>query len=530
MTGPGGSPGRGTVHGCRMRLRRRGGRDAGRGGGRDGHGLLLGVGSLGRRDSVGRHGLGVARQDRSDAGAGTAPGSVAARLSTAVQLAHPAGDREADARATAGVVAGAKAVEDAAGVLGRDAGALVGHLQPPPVSPVGAGGDADGAAGRTVAAGVVEQVGEDLLETCDVRGDGESLLDRDGRAAPGGRWPALPRMPPRPPGSRGRRRRPPTRASGATPPSTRLRSSRSPTSEPSRSAWARAVRSTASSGVTTPSTRFSSRACCAAKGVRSSCETVATSWRRCRSASERSAAIVLKAIRQLAHLVGGGRGDAARVVAGRHVRRGLRHLAQGGGHAAGEPLGRAQGDRDGDGHAEPGGHAGAVADLRHEGRDDDADGDEQAELDLDRADAVEGAVGVHCPARPTSLAGGLERVADAVHGAHPLGSDLRPECLDVAVEGAGAAGIGPAPHLLHEVVAAAHGPRLESEGQEQVELQRRQVHLGPGDDDAPRRAVDDEVAQAEQGCFAGDQLAGPLHPAQQGPDRGPPPRASGTAW
>ena len=98
---------------------------------------------------------------------------------------------------------------------------------------------------------------------------------------------------------------------------------------------------------------------------------------------------------QLTDLVGGGRRDAAGVVAGRHAGGGLGHLAQRRGHAPREPLGHAEGGRDGDGHGEPGGHPGTVADLRHEGGHDDADGDEQAELDLDRADAVEGAVGVH---------------------------------------------------------------------------------------------------------------------------------------
>lgn len=60
----------------------------------------------------------------------------------------------------------------------------------------------------------------------------------------------------------------------------------------SRSAWASAARRASSSGVTTPSTRFSSSACGAVSGSRSSCETVATSWRRCRSAEARSAAMV----------------------------------------------------------------------------------------------------------------------------------------------------------------------------------------------------------------------------------------------
>ncbi len=82
---------------------------------------------------------------------------------------------------------------------------------------------------------------------------------------------------------------------GAAPASIRDRSSRSATSSLSRSAWCRALRRASSSGRTMPSTRFSSRARCAVRGVRSSCETVATSSRRCRSADARSAAIELKA-------------------------------------------------------------------------------------------------------------------------------------------------------------------------------------------------------------------------------------------
>ena len=72
-------------------------------------------------------------------------------------------------------------------------------------------------------------------------------------------------------------------AAASTPPSTRDRSSRSLTSRPSRSVWASAARSVAGSGGATPSTRFSSTACSAEIGVRSSCETLATSSRRCRS-------------------------------------------------------------------------------------------------------------------------------------------------------------------------------------------------------------------------------------------------------
>ncbi len=115
----------------------------------------------------------------------------------------------------------------------------------------------------------------------------------------------------------------------------------------------------------------------------------------------------------------------------------------------------------------------------------------------------------------------LERVADAVHGAHALGADLRPQRLDVAVEGAGAAGIGPAPDLAHEVVAAADRSRLGREGEQQVELQRGEVHLG-----SPRRRRvarpgrrRGRRASSTAGWSRGER-AGPLDPAQQGPDPG----------
>ncbi len=82
---------------------------------------------------------------------------------------------------------------------------------------------------------------------------------------------------------------------GATPASILDRSSRSVTRALSRSDWCSAPRRAASSGRTTPSTRFSRRARWAASGVRSSCDTVATSWRRWVSAEARSAAMALNA-------------------------------------------------------------------------------------------------------------------------------------------------------------------------------------------------------------------------------------------
>ncbi len=85
------------------------------------------------------------------------------------------------------------------------------------------------------------------------------------------------------------------RASRSTTPSSILeRSSRWVTSRPSRSVCSSAAPRVAGLGWTTPSTTFSSTARSAAIGVRSSCETLATSSRRCRSAASRSDAIWLK--------------------------------------------------------------------------------------------------------------------------------------------------------------------------------------------------------------------------------------------
>ena len=111
------------------------------------------------------------------------------------------------------------------GVLGRDAAALVGDREPPAVRTVRAGAHGHAPARRAVPVGVVEQVGEDLRETGRVRGDvqvGRDVDDVDG---------AAPATTPASATARSTRARTSTaaRARGARPPSTRLRSSRSPT-------------------------------------------------------------------------------------------------------------------------------------------------------------------------------------------------------------------------------------------------------------------------------------------------------------
>ena len=211
----------------------------------------------------------------------------------AVQVGDPARDGEAEPGAAAAVVRCERPerLEDPLAVRRRDARPLVLHLEPPGSAGPG-GGDGDGAAGRAVAGGVVEQVGDELAQprriglddevhgldpggVPDVAaadpglGDGglEQLADRDGlgeSAGPCRRRRGRGRGGPRPGGS-------------------------------SRRAWSRAaVRDWGSRGAT-PSTRFSSTATRPASGVRSSWLTLATSSRRCRSTVARSRAIVLNA-------------------------------------------------------------------------------------------------------------------------------------------------------------------------------------------------------------------------------------------
>ena len=86
------------------------------------------------------------------------------------------------------------------------------------------------------------------------------------------------------------------RSSGAVPDSSRDRSSSWATSRPSRRVCSTAVSSVARSGSVTPSARFSSTACRAAIGVRSSWLTSATSRRRSASTAARSVAIDVKAL------------------------------------------------------------------------------------------------------------------------------------------------------------------------------------------------------------------------------------------
>ena len=90
----------------------------------------------------------------------------------------------------------------------------------------------------------------------------------------------------------------------------------------------------------------------------------------------------------------------------------------------------------------------------------------------------------------------------------------------MAVEGAGAAGVRPAPHLAHQLVAPPHSAGLGGEGQEQVELERRQVHLAPPCRDPARPAVDRQVTDGEHRGLLRGELARPVDATQQGADAG----------
>ena len=115
---------------------------------------------------------------------------------------------------------------------------------------------------------------------------------------------------------------------------------------------------------------------------------------------------------------------------------------------------------------------------------------------------------------------GFERVADAVHGAHAVGPDLGAQGLHVAVERAGAAGVGPAPHLAHQLVAPRTAPgsaarassRSNSSGVRCTSLARAATRR------EPRSTVRSPTVEHRR--LLGGELARPVDAAQQGPDAG----------
>ena len=210
----------------------------------------------------------------------------------AVQLDDPAGDREAEAAAALGRRSArgraVEALEDPLGLVGRDARAP----RRPPRSARGRRRRRETRTRppRAMANGVRDEVREHLVEPCSSasptsrRGPGSTPTRATCRSS-ASRAPA-----PRPAASSSS-----DRSSGTAPDSSFESSSSCSTRPPSRSTCRASSAASAARPGSTPSTRFSSGACSALIGVRSSWETLATRSRRSRSTSASSAAIELNA-------------------------------------------------------------------------------------------------------------------------------------------------------------------------------------------------------------------------------------------
>ena len=90
----------------------------------------------------------------------------------------------------------------------------------------------------------------------------------------------------------------------------------------------------------------------------------------------------------------------------------------------------------------------------------------------------------------------LQGVADAVHGADQVGAELAAQCLDVTVDRARPRCVGPAPDLGEQPFPGQDGARPAGQVHQQVELGRRQVHLGAGPAYPALGRVDLQVADA----------------------------------
>ena len=141
----------------------------------------------------------------------------------------------------------------------------------------------------------------------------------------------------------------------------------------------------------------------------------------------------------------------------------------------------------GDRAVEVGADGGEHEDAEQHRHDDDAEaerGPPQVEQPAPRAGAAPSR-----PARPGPrvrsgpraplISGRARLVPDAAHGHDDLGVlgvvlDLRAQPLDVDVDEPGVTGVAVAPDLLEQHLAGEDLPRLAREGDEQVELERRQ--------------------------------------------------------
>ena len=120
-------------------------------------------------------------------------------------------------------------------------------------------------------------------------------------------------------------------------------------------------------------------------------------------------------------------------------------------------------------------------------------------------------------------------------GAHPLGADLGPQRLDVAVDRAGRAGAAvPAPDLGQQALAGEHLAGRRGQGAQQVELRRAsgaprrsssQARRAPGVEPEPPSRPRPAVRRPPPG-----RAARPARPGAAARRPGRPARASGTAW
>src|SRR3954466_4672884 len=72
----------------------------------------------------------------------------------------------------------------------------------------------------------------------------------------------------------------------------------------------------------------------------------------------------------------------------------------------------------------------------------------------------------------------FDRVADSVHGADQVRSQLAAQRLDVAVHGPRAGGVDPVPDVGQQLLAGQDGARVGGQPDEEVELRGSQMHLG----------------------------------------------------
>ena len=312
---------------------------------------------------------------------------------SAVQLAHPSRDGQSEAGAAGRVGSGAEPFEDALGVLGGDARSLVADLEPPGGRVHRPGADQHLTVGRAVPDRVVDEVDHQLGEPGGVAHHGEVLgmglaAHRDGaRADRGLRRGCLHQVGDAHLGD-GQGRHPGVQAGEVEQVGDqRAESLGLPQRPPERLVV----------GAHDPIDEVLQEGPLGSQRgpqlVRHGCH-------------ESTPLLVgggevgrhrVEGDSEVADLVGAGRRDPLAVVAAGHRPGGPGHLAQGGGHPAGQPLGDGQCCRDGDGHAGPPRDLGRVADLGDHHGHHDAHGDEQAQLDLDRRDRIQGARSVHAP-------------------------------------------------------------------------------------------------------------------------------------